>query len=189
MLSTKHKWVKFILGQCQHPSAALSLRAQAYTEYGRIYPVSFPVLPSDVSLTLLWYASMLLSILLPGTFWMQLCLSRPVFLYDALFCLSSHIPSLCLDHIQPADRSTLLCVMTARSPSLQAACQCAAAPSTPFLTTQSRGSVFCCSWSTRSKSFSFSLSVCDENSEGFFFLFQREVLVLASAQPQPLLLL
>lgn len=58
---------------------------------------------------------------------------------------------------------------------------------THFLTTRSRGSVFCCSWIALSKSLSFTLSVCAARlTKTQTAFFQPEVLVLAIvASPWP----
>lgn len=70
-------------------------------------------------------------------------------------------------------------------PSLQAKCQMP--PLHSFLTTWSRGSVFCCSWTALSKSLSFALSVCAARlTKTHTAFFQPEVLVLApSPAPSP----
>lgn len=70
------------------------------------------------------------------------------------------------------------------TPSLQAKCQMP--PLHSFLTTWSRGSVFCCSWTALSKSLSFTLSVCAARlTKTHTAFFQPEVLVLAPS-PVPL---
>lgn len=64
-------------------------------------------------------------------------------------------------------------------PSLQATGQMP--PLHSFLTTRSRGSVFCCSWTALPKSLSFTLSVCAARlTKTPTAFFQAQVLVLAS---------
>lgn len=117
---------------------------------------------------------------------LYLCVGRPLFSHS----LSPSSPT-----IYPWSVGGTLWVELgiATPPSLQTTCQME--PLCSFLTTLSRGSVFCCSWTALSKSLSFTPSVCAARlTKTQTAFFQPEVLVLASqtsplppfhAQPSP----
>lgn len=152
----------------------------------RIYPVSFPVLPSDVFLTLFMiclHASQYPPLWrFYSCFCLSVCLSFSLMLF-LLLCLSfPHCSSWCYP---PSSSPTIYPRPAAGSrggtlqaeagmfspPSIQTTRQMLPFPLHPFLTTRSRGSVFCCSWTALSKSL-FLRPVClrctsDENSTLF----------------------
>ena len=126
-----------------------------------------------------WYASVLLSILLTGTFIPDsvspsACLTHWCSLY-----LSACLPLSALPvHPWPAAGSrggaqrAGVGMLAPSRPPIRARRQMPPLPLHPFLTTRSRGSVFCCSWMALSKSL-FVRPVClscmsDENSDPFF---------------------
>lgn len=165
------------LGECR----------QSERERERIYPVSFPVLPSDVFLTLFMiclHASQYPPLWRFYTcFCLSVCLSLSMMLF-LLVCLSFPLCSTCFP---PSSSPTIYPRLAAGSrvgthfsPFSPGDTPDAASPSTPILTTRSRGSVFCCSWTALSKSLSFALSVCAARlTKTQTPFFQPEVLVLA----------
>lgn len=201
MFSAKHKWVKFKLQQCQLPSAALSLTAQSLesTESERERK------REDISCIISCSAKRCLSDLvhdMPPCFsvssslaLLYAILSLPVFLTifllplpldTACFPLSLfRYPSNTKTYPWPAAGSRGGAVRAKAGKfapySFQASRQTLPFPLHPFLTTCSRGSVFCCSWIALSKSLSFALSVCATRlTKTQTSFFQPEVLVLAS---------
>lgn len=170
----KHKWLKFILNQCQVPSAALSLRAQVSesTETER----------EDISCIISCSAKRCLSDLVHDTPPCFSVSSSLALFYGVLsLCVSVCLLSLSVFLSFPPGLTTFPpsssqvpaayswqprghiagWVRYARYPLPSGRhSRCRLSLYTHFLTTRSRGSVFCCSWTARSKSFSFALSVC-----------------------------
>lgn len=143
-----------------------------------------------------WYASTLLSILLPGAFIcesvsLSVCLSFLLIRFLSV-CLRLALDSTCFSLYLPvslrlhtvcswqykvhtAGRGGYICFF-----SFQASRQMPPLPLHPFLTTWSRGSVFCCFWTALSKSLSLALSVFPTRlTKTQTPFFQPEVLVLA----------
>lgn len=135
VFSAKHKRVKFILGQCQLPSAALSLMGQAFGECREDISCIISCSSRAVSFwPCSWYASMLLSILLPPGALMQISAARWCSIYLSVCCSrSSTCFPPCFPSVSPtvhsrsvagSSRGTLRAAWASFSPpSLQAACQ------------------------------------------------------------------
>lgn len=102
VFSAKHKRVKFIPQQCQLPSAALSLTGQASESAGTIYPVSFPVLPGGVVLTLFMICLHAFQYIRAWHFYTRFCLSLMLCLSVCVyFPLSSSCLPPCLSPSSP----------------------------------------------------------------------------------------
>lgn len=198
VFSAKHKRVKFILGQCQLPSAALSLMGQAFGECREDISCIISCSSRAVSF---WPCSRYASVLsqYPPASWrfnasfcrslmlhLSVCVSfSELYLFSSVFSLRFSHRTLTVSswqqqgHVAGCLGLLFLPLLSRR----RARCR----PYTHFLTTRSRGSVFCCSWTALSKSLSFTLSVCAARlTKTQTAFFQPEVLVLAIvASPWP----